>query len=224
MATGFRSAENLMHWRRHMRVLSVLHACEEAGEVPVPIWRLHLANYLADVLAPVWGLAPLEGRVLKRRSGIFYPLLQESVDTLVGWGMLDVSSLAYVHEDDAGWTLYAEYRLNYGLAARALDAIARFPEEVTILEYVRELALASSANLADQVVRARVVAAEDATYADPGIGFERVVDFGEWMTGNASVAATERLDELLPGVSVTRGEKLHFYLRHLSQRIAAHHG
>ena len=58
--------------RRQVRLLVLLRAAEAAGLAPLRILRLHAFAYLSNVLAPVWDLRALDGKVLKRRGGPFY--------------------------------------------------------------------------------------------------------------------------------------------------------
>ena len=57
--------------RRQLRIFALLRGAEAAGISPVPILQLHAFAYLSNVLAPVWRLGALDGKLLKRRGGPF---------------------------------------------------------------------------------------------------------------------------------------------------------
>src|SRR5437016_336881 len=82
--------------RRRVRVIALIDAAENAGLNPIPILRLHALAYLSNVLAPVWNMPALDGKVLKRRGGPFYPALQRDLDFLVGAGVVVISGLIHV--------------------------------------------------------------------------------------------------------------------------------
>jgi hypothetical protein len=62
------------------RALLMLAALERAGVSPVETDQLHAFAFFANVLSPLWSLAPLQGAVLKREAGPFYKELQEALD------------------------------------------------------------------------------------------------------------------------------------------------
>lgn len=62
--------------RRQIRLVLLLDAAEKTGLTPLPILQLHTLAFLANILAPVWDFEPIDGKLLKRRGGPFYPRLQ----------------------------------------------------------------------------------------------------------------------------------------------------
>jgi hypothetical protein len=203
--------------RRRVRLLVLLRAAENAGLVPLKILRLHAYAYLSNVLAPVWDLPALDGKVLKRRGGPFYPALQRDLDCLVGLGMVAISGLGYVRDDDKRWRLEGSYRLNHSFTDAPLRHFLTFEEERRLASFVQELAYALSA-LSDKDFDQAV--SEDATYSDPLVSFGNIVDFEEWRRTNYSANAAREFENLIPREGqATLGEKLHLYVRHLHRRI-----
>src|SRR5208337_5409069 len=98
--------------KKQVRLTVLLDAAEEAGLAPMPVLRLHAFAYLANVLAPVWELPPLEGKVLKRRGGPFYPTLQHDLDRLIGLGVAIIFGVSHVQNEDGHWRLEGSYRLH----------------------------------------------------------------------------------------------------------------
>ena len=208
--------------RRRLRLVSLLHAAEEAGLTPLPVLRLHTLAYLSNVLAPVWDLPVLEGKVLKRRGGPFYPALQHDLDRLVGMGMAVISGLGHRIDEDDAWRLEGSYELNPELANDVLSCLREFEDENGLLAFFEELAFAVSC-LSDREFDKAMT--EDATYSDPLTGIGNVVDFAEWRKNNHSANAAQRFEEAFPqGLRATPGEKLHLYVRHIHARISRVHG
>lgn len=202
--------------KRQVRILLLLDAAEHAGLSPLPARHLHTLAYLANVLAPVWELSPLEEQVYKNRGGPYYPSLQRDVDRLVGLGMVVPSHLDNTEDGAQCWRIVAHYRLNRALAADALHAIEDTRWEEQCAPFLRELAYALSA-LADHAIDA--ASGEDALYADPIVSYENVIDF-EDKRRNSSANAAQQFEHLLPGDSrATPGEMLHLYVDHIQRRL-----
>jgi hypothetical protein len=202
---------------QQVRVIMLLDAAENAGIVPLRIVPLHALAYLSNVLAPVWDIRPLDGRLLKRRGGPFYPELQRDLDRLVGTGIVTITGLDHVPDDDGRWRLEGSYQLNRGLSQAVIDYLSSFEEEQRLASFIRELAYALSALTDDDL---SVAVQEDATYSDPLVSVDNVVDFAEWRHTNYSSNAAQYFDRLIPGgTHATLGEKLHLYARHLNRRI-----
>lgn len=214
---GIGEEERFASLRRQVRMLVLLDAAEEAGLVPMKILRLHSFAYLANVLAPVWDLPALDGKILKRRGGPFYPVLQHDLDRLVGRGMVLISGLNHVRDEDKRWRLEGSYCLNRNFAGDALQVLRGYEEDAVFTSFVKELAYALSALSDEDLDRA---VSEDATYSDPLVSFGNIVDFDEWRKTNYSANAARQFEHLIPlGSEATPGEMLHLYVRHLHRRI-----
>jgi hypothetical protein len=201
---------------RRLRLIMLLDASEKAGLSPTPILQLHTFAYLSNVLAPVWEMPILDGKIYKRRGGPFYPVLQQDLDRLVGMGVVTITGVKYV-QDDKRWRLEGSYNLNHPFADRILDFAAELHPEREFRDFLRELAYALSALPDTDIAR---TTDQDATYADPVVDFGNVVDFDEWQKRNFSSNAAQAFERLLPGgARATTGEKLHLYLRHVEARL-----
>jgi hypothetical protein len=209
--------EDIGTLRRQVRIVVLLHAADRAGLTPLPILRLHTFAFLSNVLAPVWRLPPLDGKLLKRRGGPFYPALQLDLDRLVGMGVARISGLSHAKDEGDRWRLEGAYELNEPLARAALARASELDEEWRIFTFVQELAFALSA-LTDHELDTAMM--EDATYADPVVGVGNVIDFAEWQDKNWSASAAGYFERVMPsGVAATPGEKIHMYVRHLHARL-----
>ena len=202
--------------RRQVRVVMLLDAAEAAGLVPLKILRLHAFAYLSNVLAPVWNMAVLNGKILKRRGGPFYPELQHDLDRLVGLGVVVISGVGHVQDEAKRWRLEGSYRLNRLFADPILNTLGDHPEERALGTFIVELGYALSALSDEELDRA---VSEDATYSDPTVTMDNVIDFADWRDRNYSANAAEKFDRVIAGGYATPGEKLHLYVRHLHRRI-----
>lgn len=212
------SADPVDSLRRSARILLLLRGAQAAGIAPMHIVAFHGFAYLSNVLAPVWDMPAQEGRILKKQGGPFYPELQADLDRMVGRGMVGISQVSHVRTVDGKWRLDGHYSLNPDLATDAVEYLVGHPLERRYVAFVTELAYALSALRGGELQNALV---EDATYADPAVGGNNVVDFAEWTQRNPSANAAryfERLATDAGGLPITPGEKLHLYVRHLHRR------
>ena len=216
--TGFDSIQ------RRVRLVLILEASRGAGIDPLLTQRLHFIAYLINVLSPVWDMPSVtvgglrrSGSVLKQRRGPFYPDLQRDLDRLVGMGVAHVEGLRYQRLDEDHFRLEGSYRIDPERAKPILARVYSLPDEAQMARYIRELVLALSGLSDDEIDHAVM---EDATYTDPVIGLDNVVDFGEWGCKNYSVAAAEHAGGLVKsGVGASASEKVHLYVRHLRRRL-----
>ena len=203
--------------RRRVRIVLLIYAAERAGLSPLPIMQLHTFAYLSNVLAPVWHMPVLDGKLLKRRGGPFYPMLQGDLDNLVGIGVVLISNLGHVRDEQNRWRLEGSYALNREFSDRILRQVAQFDEERRLFGFLQELAFALS-SLSDDDLASTTT--QDATYSDPIVDFGSVLDFAEWQSKNYTANAADRFERLLPGgAQANSSEKTHLYLRHLRARI-----
>lgn len=206
--------------RRQARILVLLDGAARAGLEPMGIIPFHAYAFLANVLAPVWDMHPLDGKILKRKGGPFYPALQRDLDRMVGRGMVRISDVAHVRSSDGKWRLEGKYSLSRSMSAAALACLQELPGEGRFASFATELAYALSA-LGEEELQTALV--EDATYSDPTVSDNNVLDFEEWVHRNPSTNAANYFSRLMPGgTRATPGEKLHLYVRHLRRRIHAH--
>ena len=167
-------------------------------------------------MAPVWHLPPLDGAVLKQQGGPFFPELQHDLDRLVGAGVAEISGLKYVQDDSGRWRLEGCYRPNRLYADRAFQASQVFNDERRLASFLFELAYALAALTDDELDR---VVTEDATYTDPLVTFDNVIDLQTESGKNYSANAAREFDRVASGGTTSSGEKLHLYIRHLRRRM-----
>ena len=201
-----------------VRLLLLLSAAREAGLTPLYVAAVHSLAFLANVLSPVWDIASMDGKVLKRRAGPFYPDLQHDLDRLVGLGLVEIFAVRYVKDGDR-WRLDASFSLKEPQSTRALDAIRAYADEHAVDEFLGELCLALSGYPKPLL---NLVALQDATYADQMVAPGSVLDFAEWQARNYSAQAARTFDRFAPAsVRLTPAEEVHLYLRHLQSRLTS---
>ena len=200
--------------RRRVRIILLLHGSEEAGIAPIPLRRLHTYAYLSNVLAPVWDTRVFDGQLLKRRGGPFYPALQHDLDRLIGMGLVLITGIRHIIDDDNQWKLDGACSLNRELAGDALTVLRSFPQELELQAFLLEIAYAVSA-LKD--TEFDLLPGADPTYSDSSVGYENVVDFDSWRKVNYSTNVARHFAAVLE--NATRGELLHLYARQLVRMI-----
>lgn len=224
-----RTNQYLARVKQQCRVLSLLDAAERIGIAPLSSSRLHAFAYLADVLSPVWGLIPFDGKVYKSAGGPHYPDLQDEVDRLVVLGLVQVSDLQYEATGDGGARIKGSYGLNFAsehlenifcaLGARGPKA-AIDPDDCSLHSFLVELAGALATLPDDEIESA---AGFDVTYRRSA-GLHNVVDFAEWardhVEANPSWRAAERFRAFVPeNASMLPGEKLYLYATYLGRAM-----
>lgn len=203
--------------RRQARILVLLAGAARAGLAPMGIIPFHAFAFLSNVLAPVWDMPAFDGKILKKKGGPFYPALQRDLDRMVGLGMVLITHVAHVRDPDGKWRLEGRYCLNRQLSAPAVDYLLSLSDEARFATFATEIAYALSALGEEELEHALV---EDATYSDPTVSENNVLDFEEWTQRNPSANAANYFERFMPaGIKATPGEKLHLYVRHLHQKI-----
>lgn len=207
--------------KRSIRVLALLDSLAQASISSVPLKVLHELAYLANILAPVFTLAPFSASLLKRQNGPYYPLLQDALEKLLGRGLVTASHINFVHVPEEGrYRLDARYNLNWAMAKPVIEAYRsayRDTEEVIFLD---ELAIAYSTLSEDIFGRA---ADQDAKYADTDVDVNNVIDFGEWLTSEQSNFAANAALSFSPTVEIAPAERLYLYIDHIKRRAANGH-
>lgn len=200
-----------------VRVLSLLDSLAAVGLVPSPSHALHEIAYLANVLAPVFDLPPLDATLLKRRSGPYYPALQQNVDRLVGHGLVEAVNLRYeLDEVEKRYRIRASYRLRREQVAPALD---RYRSLYSVeAQFLDELASAYSGLLDTEQ---GAVAIMDARYADGSVDVNNVIDFGQWAAPLEKNFSRNAAMAFAPGLSLAPAERLYLYLDHLHGKVVA---
>jgi hypothetical protein len=199
-----------------LRLLQMLDAVEAAGFSPISFQALHGFAYLGNLLAPLWDVDPLDGKVLKTGTP-YYPELREALERVIFLGLVELVSFEPVRLSDGTWIGAGEVGLNTRVTRPILNEMDIFSDERRIRDFLIRLALAIapvSNELASLVTL-------DVTWTDNRVGRGDVLDFAEWRDANYTLNAVQTFDRAMPkGMIPTRGEKLQYYV-HLLERRAA---
>jgi hypothetical protein len=201
--------------RRRCWVLLLLEAAQRAGLTPVPGWQVHRMAFLADCLAPLYGIPPLSGKILKYQRGPFYPDLQWEMDRLAVQRLGRIGNIHHRTFKDGAW-LFADYSLTRGGMEAAAEAGILSPRMHEVRLFILEVAGAYEELHAPARKRA---ALEDATYSNPDILDQEVIDFSS-LRSNFSVRATEAFQNYVPGaIPLNRRDRLYLYFRYLDNVV-----
>jgi hypothetical protein len=180
---------------------------------------MHELAYLSNVLAPVFELAPFSASLLKRQGGPYYPELQETIDALVGRGLVLASGIRYVHvAEEKRYRLQANYRVNQALARATIEAYKQVYADTGEPFFIEELCAAYSL-LSDQELGQAFQF--DARYADGDVDNNEVIDFGQWADPAKTNFSRNAALSFRPGESLQPAERIFMYIEHV-QRKAAH--
>jgi len=201
------------------RLMQIMDALERVGGTPISMRNLHAFAFFANVLSPLWEVDPIEGSVLKERTGPYFPSLQREVDGCVGNGLLLVDAIEALVGAGGETRIDASLRLDTMRSKKLIEKISALPDETAVSGFLLELAFAFLEIAAD---RRDDATQWDAAWSDPSIADDRVVDFAEWVSStyqNPSWNAAQRFQEFAPkGVTLSRAEKLLMYMRLMKRR------
>jgi hypothetical protein len=196
-------------------MLLLLEAAQRAGLTPMPGWQVHRLAFLADCLSPVYGLPTRSGKILKWRRGPFVRDRQWDLDRLAIQGLGRISNIQH-RQFKRGWWFFADYSLRpKGMAAAKTLAMIS-PSAAELRTYLQEIASAYEELHATARKRA---ALEDASYSDPEILEDDVVNFSE-LRYNFSVRVTQAFQTHVPnGVPLNERDRVYLYFRYLNRVV-----
>lgn len=219
MTNASHSANDVRSVFTQVRLLQIFTALERAGVLPATVSDVHTFAFFSNVMSPLWNLEPLEGAVLKLTDGPYYPFLQRELDHLVGIGFVEIDSLDVTKPSNGSAQLRATYRLAPHASGEVVQKIEALPDEVETLQFLTELAFSFINIRRDDRVAAAI---KDATFSNPAISDNRIIDFGDWNdpeVSDASVRAANRFQKYAPaGVTLNRAEKLSLYMSLVARR------
>lgn len=221
MPAALESKASLEARKRPIRVLALLDALADASIFEAPLRVVHELAYLSNVLAPVFDLSPFSASLLKRQGGPYYPELQETIDLLVGRGMVLASGIRYEPvPEEKRYRPHANYRINRSLADHALSAYYEVYSDTGEPFFLGELC-AAYGMLADQELGQAF--RFDARYADKDVDNNEVIDFGQWTNATSANFSRNAAMSFRPGESLQPAERIFMYIEHV-QRKAGHGG
>lgn len=201
--------------RRQIILIGLFDALERSGTRPVQSRQMHTLWYLANALAPAWGLQPFDSALLKTEAQPYFPAVQAEIDGLVGMGILVVAELGAGADDQR---LQGRFVLNRGFTTRILETMRSIPEDSDLLDFLDDVVQAT--NRLSNVEQA-VALTQDATYGDPRVDTGSVIDLGRWAKRD-STTPTEYIFGRLQaaaGRNLLPAELMELYMDHLGWRL-----
>ena len=199
-----------------IRCVQLLDASHRAGLEPMKFIYLHAFAYLAEALSPVWGIQASADEVLKREGLPFFPRLQAALDRLVWRGVVEVDDFRYVQDDRHKWILDATCHLSRDRSAGVLRRLGLFADERERSDLYLEIALglAQSDNVTDLFLH-------DASYSDPSISVDRLIDLSSGNSTNLSARVADQFSALVnPEYGLASSERVGLYMAHLRRTAA----
>jgi hypothetical protein len=201
------------------RLLQIVSKLESASGAHVSFQDIHLFFYFTNVLAPLWQVSPIADSVLKDSWGPYFPALQAEVDRLIGMGFFKVESFNFRRASSRART-EGYVTLDHTAAEPVLACLRELPDESSIESFLDELSFAYC-DIED--TRRDEATLSDATYSDPSISNNRLIDFSEHglRGADASVRVAHQFQKYAPSaVQLTQAEKLIMYMRLLKGRAS----
>lgn len=133
-------------------------------------------------------------------------------------GVVEIDDFSYVQDDQNRWALEATCRLSRVRSAQVLERLNLFEDERERDELYLEigLGLAQSDNVTDLFLN-------DASYSDPSVSVDRLIEFSPGTSENLSARVADRFSELIdPDRLLASGERVGLYMAHLRRAAARH--
>jgi hypothetical protein len=212
MATLPASMDDLGAYTRRAWIVLLLYALERNTLTPTRKFELHDIAYYANSMAPVFGLEPNDGKILKARRGPLYTDLQWEVDRLVFMGLVEISEITFGPEK-------GQFSASYGLSdsglriAKEIAAVKGQPALLAdfLMELISAFGRAGTSDFPKTFDR-------DANYSNRSTSEGEVIDFAEWSETNYTFDATKFISEGFSDfIGIQPAEELDLYIRYLTQ-------
>ncbi|WP_025041868.1 hypothetical protein [Nitrosospira briensis] len=166
--------------------LICLAEASRMGFAPLASTQIHVLLYLANTLAPLFEVAPVRGRILKRGAYPFYPDVQRELDRLA------FSGIFFIERVDFG--PHRHLTAHYGLGPRGSSVctalVAHSKEAERTARLFRELV---SACFGKFIGTQTAIGSIDANYGNDDVLEGEVVDFSEWQDENKNMEVARYL-------------------------------
>lgn len=156
------------------------------GFGPLASGQFHVLLYLANTLAPLFDVAPIRGRVLKRGKYPFYPDVQRELDLLVFNGIFSIERVDFGPHKH----LSAHYQLGPRSLAIMQRLLVNSKDAERTARLFRELVVASFGRFLGTKT---AIGPIDANYGNNDVLEGEVVDFSEWQDKNKNVEVARYL-------------------------------
>lgn len=200
--------------RNRAWLISLIGLANRAGLNPITKRQIHSLVFLANCLAPIYGEAAIESRVIKYSHGPFYPDAQWDLDRMVAQGIIEIEDVKY-SDTDGEWWMEADYRITKRgeeVNRHALEAPMLTRAHKFLVELVNAFVSLDRTALESAVL-------QDAIYRTPGKKMWAALVF-EDKKDNYAVITAETFSSLLPvNTTLSPKERIDLYLRYLGHLV-----
>lgn len=201
----------------HTRILMILEAARRAGISPLPAEVFHSIAYFSNILAPIYNIRSIDGKILRLKKGPYYPDLQTQLDWLVLCGLVNISNMKYQYIYDINnWRLFADYEVNNEKVKHFINKSLLLQDEKKDFEFIFKVSIALSELSNSEISISNEI---DATYSDNATDYGNVIDYAEWVSENPSTNAIKLIHFHFSKIQFTDEAEISFYVRHLLKKI-----
>lgn len=185
------------------------------GLAPLSSAQLHVLLYLANTLAPLFGVVRVRGRVLKRGAYPFYPDVQRELDRLAFAGVLGIEKVDFGPKGH----LMPHYHLGVEGGPIASRLVSASAEAHRTAKLFGELV---SACFGKFLGTQTAIGGVDANYSSNAVLEGEVVDFSDWQDENKNIEVARYLIDQLRALQ-PRAERdgVRLYCEYLDRALAA---
>ena len=196
-----------------LRAIMILYSSQLAGIYPLPQNIFHDLAFYSNTLSRVFNIKALDGKILKLKSGPYYPDLQKQVDYLICAGIIkifvdrnDNKKISYSIDQELSKTIISQYDI--------IDDTDEFDFIQNVVFAFSELDN-TEISLSNQI---------DSTYADVSVGYGHVIDFDEWSSYNPTFNVTHFFENNNSDFHLTKTVKIKLYTRQLQHYLGLEKG
>lgn len=196
-----------------LRAIMLLYSSQLAGIYPLPQNIFHNLAFYLNTLSRVFNIKALDGKILKLKTGPYYPDLQKQLDYLICAGYVKITF-------DNNHNKKISYSINEDLAK---DIISQYDiiDETDEFDFIQNVVFAFSELENDEISASNKI---DATYADFSVGYGHVIDFDEWSTNNPTFNVTNFFENSNSSFHLTKTVKIKLYTRQLQHYLGLEKG
>ncbi|AXD59102.1 MULTISPECIES: hypothetical protein [Salmonella] len=196
-----------------LRAIMLLYSSQLAGISPLPQSIFHNLAFYSNTLSRVFHIRALDGKILKLKSGPYYPDLQKQLDYLICAGLVKViididdnKKTSYIIDGELSETIITQYKN---------------VDETDEFDFIHNVVLAFSELDNVEISLSNKI---DATYADDSIGYGNVIDFDEWSNYNPTFNVIDFFENYNSGFHLTKTVKIKLYIRQLQHYLSLEKG
>ncbi|MHC0466302.1 hypothetical protein [Kosakonia cowanii] len=191
-----------------LRAIMLLYSSEIAGIYPLPQNIFHSLAFYSNTLSRVFNIKALDGKILKLKSGPYYPDLQKQLDYLICAGVVKI----FVDSND---NKKASYSIDQELS-KSIISQYNIIDETDEFDFIQNVVFAFSELDNIEISLSNKF---DATYADVRVGYGHIIDFDEWSSYNPTYNVTDFFENNNSSFHLTKTVKIKLYTRQLQHYL-----